>query len=138
MPAGSGPQVAIATAVAISNAEVALVVTPPQAWNENTGLLLTFSVFFTDTNAGNLTLKIRQGNGVAGPVVGPAAGFVQSGIAAAATLVIGGQATDTSAFGLLTPPGQPQQYTLTGQGSVAAIGTGTYCLLTLESIAPLL
>jgi hypothetical protein len=138
MPAGSGPQVAVATAVAISNAEVALVVTPPQSWNENTGLLITFTVYFTDTNAGNLTLKVRQGNGVAGPVVGPAAGFVVSGIAALATLVIGAQAADTSAFGLITPPGQPQQYTLTGQGSVASIGTGTYCLVALESIAPLI
>jgi hypothetical protein len=138
MPAGSGPQVAVATAVAVSNAEIALVSIPPQSWQENTGLLISWSVYFTDTNAGALTLRIRQGLGVAGANVGPAGGFVQSGIAAAATLVISGQVLDTSPFALATPPGQPQQYTLTALGSVAAIGTGTYCVVELESVAALI
>jgi hypothetical protein len=136
MTAGSGPQVAVATAVAISNAEIALVSSVPQAWNENTGLLISFSVYVTDSAAGNLTLRIRQGLGMGGAVVGPAGGFVTA-LALASTDLLSGQAADTSAFGQATPPGIPQQYTLTAQGSVASIGTGTYCLLELESIAGL-
>lgn len=133
MPAGSGPQVARTTGTSVAAAEVALVTMPAQSWLNQLGTLLSASVNFTPgTGQTTLTLRIRQGSGTGGALVGIA--HVQTTIAAA-PLETAIQELDSSAFGLAQQGGQ---YTLTAQANAAGPGTSNAALLELETVAPLL
>ena len=133
MPAGSGPNVARTTGTSVAAAEVALVVFSAQSWLNQLGVLISASVNFTPGTAQTtLTLRIRQGNGVGGALVGIA--HVQTTVAAA-PIETAIQELDTSAFAL---SGQAQQYTLTAQANAAGPGTSTAALLEIETVAPLI
>lgn len=133
MPAGSGPQTARTTGTSVAASEVALVTMPAQSWLEQLGTLLSASVNFTPgASQTSLTLRIRQGSGTGGTLVGIA--HVQTTIAAA-PLETAIQELDTSAFALAQQAGQ---YTLTAQANAAGPGTSNAALLELETVAPLL
>ena len=135
MPAGSGPQVIRTTGTSLAASEVALATMPLQSWQELLGLLLSVSCNFTPgTTQTLLTLRIRQGSGTGGTLVGIA--HVNTTIAAA-PIETAIQEQDTSAFALsAVAPGA--QYTVTGQANAAGPGTSNATLLELESIAPLI
>jgi len=131
MPAGSGPQCIRAVPGAVATAaEVALLTTLPGGWNNTGGLgnLIGASVNFTAGAAQTLTtLRIRQGAGTGGALVGIA--HVVTTIAAAVyELAI--EELDRSAFGQLQAGGQ---YTLTIQTNAAGPGTVNSALLELET-----
>lgn len=133
MPAGSGPQVARTTGVSVAAAEVALVTMPAQSWLETLGTLISASVNFTPgTGQTSTTLRIRQGSGTGGALVGIAHTVTT---AAAAPVELAIQELDTSAFALSQQGGQ---YTLTAQTNAAGPGTANAALLELETVAPLL
>jgi hypothetical protein len=126
--------VAQATGVAVSNAEVALCQITGQNFNNPNGYgnLVSFSVYFTDTNAGNLTLRVRQGSGTGGTVVGIAN---VTAFGAGQQAWVSGEFQDTSAF---ANNNQGAAYTLTAIGSVATLGTATQALLELETVSPVI
>lgn len=133
MPAGSGPSVARATAVNVAAAEVVLAVTPVGSWQGGQGNLISASVNFTPgASQTTTTLRIRQGNGVGGALVGIAHAVTT---VAAAPIELAIQELDTSAFGLAQQGGQ---YTLTAQTNAAGPGTANAALVELETVAPLL
>jgi hypothetical protein len=135
MPAGSGPSIARATAVNVAAAEVVLAVTPAGSWNNpnQLGNLISASVNFTPGAAQTTTtLRIRQGNGVGGALVGIAHAVTT---VAAAPIELAIQELDTSAFGNVQQAGQ---YTLTGQTNAAGPGTANAALIELETVAPLI
>lgn len=134
MPAGSGPNVAYVTAFAMpaDTAEHVVCTMPPQSWNSALGNLLSWSVLMTGLATGTVTLRVRQGNGIAGTVVGTA--VVQSTVAAQVNTPAL-DFPDQSAFGLAQGGGQ---YVLTAQGSVNSVATLNSALLELETMAPLL
>jgi len=133
MPAGSGPQIIRTTGTSVAAAEVALAVMPAQSWQEVLGLLLSVSMNFTPgASQTTLTLRIRQGNGTGGTLVGIA--HVNTTVATA-PIETAIQEQDISAFALA---GQNQQYTVTGQANAAGPGTSNACLLELETTAPLI
>jgi hypothetical protein len=71
MPAGSGPSVTRVTGVSVAAAEVVLAVTPVSNWNSAAGNLISASVnFLPGTGQTTTTLRIRQGNGAGGALVG--------------------------------------------------------------------
>ena len=132
MPAGSGPNVVRTTGTSITASEVVLAVMPAGAWLTQLGILLSASVNFTPgTSQTNLTLRIRQGNGLTGTLVGIA--HVQTTISGSAVETAIDE-LDTSAFAL---SGQGQ-YTLTAQANAAGPGTSNAALFTIETIAPLI
>jgi hypothetical protein len=133
MPAGSGPQVNRTTAVSVAAAEVVLATIQPSNWSGSPlGNLISASVNFTPGTAQtSTTLRIRQGTGVAGALVG-IAHTVTTVAAAPVELAI--QEQDTSAFA--TGPAQQQTYTLTAQTNAAGPGTANAALIELETIAP--
>ena len=135
MPAGSGPQIVRTTGTSLAAAEVTLATLPAQTWQELLGLLLSVSMNFTPgTGQTSLTLRIRQGSGTGGALVGIA--HVNTTVAAA-PIETAIQEQDTSAFALsAVAPGA--QYTVTGQTNAAGPGTSNAALLELETIAPLL
>jgi hypothetical protein len=134
MPAGSGPQVNRATGVSVAAAEVVLATIPPSNWSGSPlGNLISASVNFTPgTSQTSTTLRIRQGSGTGGTLVG---------IAHAVTTVAGApielaiQEQDVTAFA--TNAQQAAQYTLTGQTNAAGPGTANAALVELETIAPI-
>ena len=133
MPAGSGPQVIRTTGTSVAASEVVLATMPAQSWQEALGLLLSASVNFTPgTSQTALTLRIRQGSGTGGTLVGIA--HVNTTVAAA-PIETAVQEQDTSAFAL---SGVAQQYTLTAQENAAGPGTANASLFELETIAPLI
>lgn len=133
MPAGSGPQIARTTGTSVAASEVVLATMPAQSWQELLGLLLSASVNFTPGATQTLlTLRIRQGSGTGGTLVGIA--HTQTTIAAA-PLETAIQELDTSAFALAQQNGQ---YTLTAQENSAGPGTANASLLELETVAPLI
>ena len=134
MPAGSGPQVNRTTAVSVAASEVVLATIPPSNWSANTlGLLISASVNFTPgTGQTSTTLRIRQGSGTGGALVGIAHTVTTT---AAAPVELAIQEQDTSAFALA---GQvAAQYTLTAQTNAAGPGTANAALVELETIAPI-
>lgn len=134
MPAGSGPQVTRVTAGAPAAAEIALITTPAMNWSPGLpGILLGVSVNFTPGASQTLTtLRIRQGVGTGGTLVG---------IAHPETTVAAVQADlafedmDTSAFA--TGGQQGGQYTLTIQTNAAGPGAVNQAVLTVETPAPI-
>lgn len=133
MAAGSGPQVVRTTGISVAASEVVLATMTPQSWLESLGTLLSASVNFTPgTTQTALTLRIRQGSGTGGALVGIA--HVNTTIAAA-PIETAVQELDTSAFGLA---GANQQYTLTAQENSAGPGTANASLLELETVAALI
>lgn len=134
MPAGSGPQVNRTTGVAIAAAEVVLATIPPQSWaGAALGLLICASVNFTPGAAQTTTtLRIRQGNTVAGALVGIAHTVTT---VAAAPIELAIDEIDTSAFATGGQIGG--QYVLTGQTNAAGPGAANAALIELETIAPL-
>lgn len=133
MPAGSGPQVVRTTGASIAASEVTVTTMIAQSWLEALGLLLSVSMNFTPGTAQtSLTLRIRQGVGTGGTLVGIA--HVNTTVAAA-PIETAIQEQDTSAFALAQQGGQ---YTVTAQANAAGPGTVNASLLELESIAPLL
>lgn len=133
MPAGSGPSVTRVTAVNVAAAEVALAVTPVSNWQSEQGNLISASVNFTPgTGQTTTTLRIRQGNGVAGALVGIAHAVTT---VAAAPIELAIEELDTSAFGLAQQGGQ---YTLTAQTNAAGPGVANAALVELETVAPLI
>ena len=138
MPSGSGPQVAKVTAVNVAAAEV-VVATVTASWQQPAGQqgaqgnLLTASVNFTPGTGQTLTtLRVRQGAGTTGALVG---------IAHPETTAAGVQADlglvefDTSAFAQSAAPGQ---YTLTAQCNAAGPGTVNQATLQLETSSPVI
>ena len=135
MPAGSGPSVARTTGVAVAAAEVVLAVTPVSSWNnpDATGNLISASVNFTPgTGQTTTTLRIRQGNGVGGALVGIAHAVTT---VAAAPIELAIQELDTTAFGNAQQNGV---YTLTAQTNAAGPGTANAALVELETCSPLI
>lgn len=134
MPAGSGPTVTRTVPGAVATAsEVTLAVTPAGNWNTPGGTLISASVNFTPgTGQTSTTLRIRQGNGTGGALVGIAHTVTT---VAAAPIELAIEELDTSAFGLAQQGGQ---YTLTIQGNAAGPGTVNAALIEQETIAPLL
>lgn len=133
MPAGSGPQVNRTTAVSVAAAEVVLATIPPSNWSGSpVGNLISASVNFTPgTSQTSTTLRIRQGSGTGGTLVGIA--HVVTTIAAS-PIELAVQEQDVSAFA--TGPQQGAQYTLTGQTNAAGPGTANSALIELETVAP--
>jgi hypothetical protein len=119
----------------VAAAEIALAVTPVSSWNnpDGTGNLISASVNFTP-GAGQTTttLRIRQGNGVAGALVGIAHAVTT---VAAAPIELAIDELDLSAFGNLQQGGV---YTLTAQTNAAGPGTANAALIELETVAALL
>lgn len=134
MPAGSGPQVTRTVPGAVATAaEVAIATTAAANWQSALGNLLSASVNFTPgTGQTSTTLRIRQGNGTAGTLVGIAHTVTT---VAAAPIELAIEELDASAFGLAQQAGQ---YTLTIQTNAAGPGTVNAALLELESSAPLI
>jgi hypothetical protein len=135
MPAGSGPSVTRTTGVAVAAAEVVLAVTPAANFNNPSqlGNLISASVNFTPGTAQtSTTLRIRQGNGTGGALVGIAHTVTT---VAAAPIELAIEEVDTSAFANLQ---QAAQYTLTGQTNAAGPGTANAAVVELETIAPVL
>jgi hypothetical protein len=136
MPAGSGPGVVRVTAVNVAAAEVA-VATITGSWQQPAGEtnlagnLLAASVNFTPGASQTLTtLRVRQGSGTGGTLVG---------IAHPATTVAAQQTDmaieefDASAF---AQSGANQSYTLTAQTNAAGPGTINQAILALETSSP--
>lgn len=133
MPAGSGPSVTRTTGVNVAAAEVALAVTPVSNWNSQGGNLVSASVNFTPgTGQTSTTLRIRQGNGTGGALVGIAHTVTT---VAAAPIELAIDELDTSAFGLSQQGGV---YTLTAQTNAAGPGTANAALVELETVSPLI
>lgn len=133
MPAGSGPQIVRTTGASIAASEVAVTTMIPQSWAELLGTLISVSMNFTPgTTQTLLTLRIRQGSGTGGALVGIA--HTQTTIAAA-PLETAIEELDTSAFGLNQVGGQ---YTVTAQENSAGPGTVNASLLELETVAPVI
>lgn len=133
MPAGSGPSVTRTTGVSVAAAEVVLAVTPVSNWQSQGGNLISASVNFTPgTGQTSTTLRIRQGNGTGGALVGIAHTVTT---VAAAPIELAIEESDTSAFGLAQQGGQ---YTLTAQTNAAGPGTANAALVELETVAPLI
>lgn len=133
MPAGSGPRVATAAALALTTTAETVVCTVPGNWNNTNqlGNLLSAFAVVTTTGAVNLTLTIRQGTGTGGAVVGSP--VVQPFAGAVATFPVGNEQADVSAFGNLQQGGT---YTLTATASAANAATLVTALLELETVAP--
>ena len=133
MPAGSGPQVVRTTGTSVAASEVAVTTMIAQSWLEALGTLLSASVNFTPGATQTLlTLRVRQGSGTGGALVGIA--HTNTTIAAA-PIETAIQELDTSAFGLAQQAGQ---YTLTAQENSAGPGTVNASLFELETVAPLI
>lgn len=132
MPAGSGPAVYRVTSGAPAASEIALITTGLLNWSAGlAGILLGVSVNFTPgTGQTSTTLRIRQGSGTGGALVG---------IAHPETTVAGQQADlafedmDTSAFAAGGQQGA--QYTLTIQTNAAGPGAVNQAVLTIETPA---
>lgn len=135
MPAGSGPQVARVTAGAPAAAELALITTAPMNWQAGLpGILLACSVNFTPgTGQTATTLRIRQGAGTGGALVGIA--HPDTTVAAQQT-DLAFQDMDTSAFATSAQAGA--QYTLTIQTNAAGPGAVNQAVLTVETAAPVI
>lgn len=130
MPSGSGPSVSTALLQAsIGAAEVAVLQTPVSNWNDNIGNVIGVVINYNASGAQTLTVRVRQGAGVAGALVGSADAIA---IAAAGVSVISTEQADNSAFAQL---GQGQVYTVTLQSSIAGPGTVNRGLVELETIA---
>jgi len=133
MPAGSGPSITRTTGVSVAAAEVVLAVTPVSNWNSQAGNLISASVNFTPGTAQTTTtLRIRQGNGTGGALVGIAHAVTT---VAAAPIELAIEEVDTSAFGLAQ---QAAQYTLTAQTNAAGPGTANAAVIELETISAVL
>lgn len=134
MPAGSGPQIIRTIPGAVATAsEVALATSAAANWQSQSGNLLSASVNFTPGAAQTTTtLRLRQGSGVGGALVGIAHAVTTI---AAAPIELAIDELDTSAFGLAQQGGQ---YTLTIQTNAAGPGTVNAALLVLETTAPLI
>lgn len=133
MPAGSGPNVIRTTGTSVAASEVAVATMPAQSWQAALGTLLTASVNFTPGATQTLlTLRIRQGSGTGGTLVGIAHTNTTIAAAPLETAIV---EPDSSAFGLAQQGGQ---YTLTAQENSAGPGTVNAALLELETVAPLL
>lgn len=134
MPAGSGPSVTRVTSGAPAASEIALITTGLMNWSPGVpGILLAASVNFTPgTGQTATTLRLRQGSGTGGTLVG---------IAHPTTTVAGQQLDlafeeeDTSAFA--TGGQQGAQYTLTIQTNAAGPGAVNQAVLTVETVAPI-
>jgi hypothetical protein len=134
MPAGSGPQATRTTAVSVAAAEVTLATIQPSSWSGSPlGNLIGASVNFTaGTGQTLLTLRIRQGTGTGGALVGIAH---TDTTVATATAEVGFSELDTSAFA--TGPAAAQTYTLTAQTNAAGPGTANAAVIELETVAPI-
>lgn len=133
MPAGSGPSVTRTTGTSATASEVAIASTPVSNWQSQAGNLISASVNFTPgTGQTSTTLRIRQGSGVGGTLVGIAHTVTT---VAAAPIELAIDELDTSAFGLSQQGGQ---YTLTIQTNAAGPGTVNAGLVELETCAPLI
>jgi hypothetical protein len=140
MPSGSGPQVVKATGTSVAAAEVA-VATITGSWQQpggtaaggNTGNYFQAQVNFTPGAAQTLlTLRIRQGAGVGGTLVGIAHPMVT---VAAQQADWSFNELDNTAFALA---GVNQSYTLTAQENAAGPGTVNEAFLTLETSSPVI
>jgi hypothetical protein len=126
----AGPSVVQATAVAVTTSEVVLVTIPASNWAAIAGTYLQASVNYSPSaTATAVVLRIRQGSGVGGTLVG-----------VARTATVANPNSYELAFGLLDSSafGQAQQggqYTLTAQGTAAG-GTANIATVTLETTAP--
>ena len=135
MPAGSGPQVSRVTAGSPGAAEIALITLNPMNWSAGLpGVLLAASVNFTPgASQTSTTLRLRQGSGTGGALVGIAH---PTTTVAAQQLDLAFEELDTSAFATTAQAGA--QYTLTIQTNAAGPGTVNQAVLTAETSAPLL
>lgn len=136
MPAGSGPAVVKVTAVNVAAAEVAVATItgnwqqPPGGQGIN-GNLISASVNFTPgTGQTSTTLRVRQGAGTGGALVGVAH---TDTTVAAAPIDLSFEEFDSSAF---AQAGAGQSYTLTAQTNAAGPGTINQAIVELETTSP--
>lgn len=131
MPAGSGPSCSAALVTSsIGTSEVAVLETPASNWNSNTGNLISAVINYNASGAQTLTVRVRQGAGTGGALVGSADAIP---IAGAGVVLISTEQLDTSAF---AQSGQGQQYTVTLQSSITGPGTVNRGVIELETTAP--
>lgn len=131
MPSGSGPQVTPLTAVVVPTAEGVVATLAPANWQSEAGNLVEFSALFTPpATGGTLTLRIRQGNAVAGTQIGST---WTAAATASVPVPVAISALDASAFGLAQQGGQ---YCVTAfYGTAGGTLSG---VATLETVAPVL
>lgn len=130
MPAGSGPQVVQATAVAVTVAEAVVATLPPGNWAGALGSLVSVSANYSPAASNTaITFRVRQG-GLAGALVGVARA---STVANPNSYELGFETLDNSAFGQAQLGGQ---YVVTAQGTGAG---GTLNIITAEqeTVAPI-
>lgn len=134
MPAGSGPQVVRVTTGAPAVGEIAIATLPPMNWQAGlAGVLLAVSVnLLPGTGQTLVTLRIRQGAGTGGNLVG----IAHADTTVAAQIVdLAFEDMDTSAFA--TSAQQGAQYTLTMATNAVGPGTVNQAVLTAETTAPI-
>ena len=134
--AGAGPEVVKATGVSVAAAEV-VVATVTGSWQQPpgqtgvNGIFLQASVNFTPgTGQTATTLRIRQGVGTGGTLVGIAH---PNTTVAAQQVDLNFDEFDTTAF---AQAGANQSYTLTAQTNAAGPGTINEAFLTIETTGP--
>jgi hypothetical protein len=136
MTAGSGPYCsAPLTSGSITTTSNAFTATSPVCnFNNNMGVLVTVVLYWTPSATQAVTVKLYQGNGVAGTQVGPSGGLVATGTGTTEQEA-SFQFVDTSAYAQGPTPGG--QYTA---GFTASTGTGTvaYLFVEIETMAPVL
>jgi len=135
MPAGSGPAVVKATGVSVAAAEV-VVATITGSWQQPPGEqgvqgnLISVSVNFTPgTGQTSTTLRVRQGAGTGGTLVGVAH---TNTTVAAAPIDLSFDEFDSSAFA----QSGNGAYTLTAQTNAAGPGTINQAIAELETTTP--
>jgi len=130
MPAGSGPSIVQATAVAVTTSEAVVATLPAGNWNTPAGSLISVSSNYSPAASNTaLVYRVRQGS-LAGTLVGVAR---TSTVANPNSYELGFEVADTSAFGQQQAGGQ---YVVTAQGTGAG---GTLNIITVEqeTIAPI-
>lgn len=130
MPAGSGPMVVQATAVAVTTSEAVVATLPAGNWNTPQGTLVSVSANYSPAASNTaITFRIRQGS-LTGTLIGVAR---TSTVANPNSYELGFEEFDNSAFGLAQQQGV---YVVTAQGTAAG---GTLNIITVEqeTVAPI-
>jgi hypothetical protein len=127
----SGPSAVQGTAIAVTTSEAAIAAMPPGNWQGSAGALITVSLNYSPTaTATALVLRVRQGTGILGTLVGVARTVT---VANPNSYEVAFDLLDSSPFGLAQNGGV---YTLTAQGTTAG-GTVNIGTLSLETTAPI-
>lgn len=127
----SGPSAVQGTAIAVTTSEAAIAALPPGNWSGSAGALITVALNYSPSaTATAVVLRVRQGTGIAGTLVGVARTVT---VANPNSYEVCFNLLDTSAFGQAQQQGV---YTLSAQGTTAG-GTVNIGTLSLETTAPI-